>query len=487
MSSSKQFKQWIDRELERMKPGDFLPSGTELARMWGLSERTVFEIMRSLARRGRIERIRGKGSRVPVQSPSPVRNIPESKPSEHTISRTIKREIFNGTLKSGDALPPRKRMSLQFGVAPRMVSKAYQQLVDENLVVNIGRRFWVGRFSRLMKTGMSRDVVFFDCTKTGWREALKAGVYGDMYRKAEHVLTTGGFRVFYHDFASFDALVEKWYSGNSFPQGLLLAGMQANNNYHDFKHVDRLLRRYFRRRSSVRAPSVVIASPSSYGEMCSMVKSLAGSRPTTIAREAARFIVEKHYRRATVFFNEDVMGNRPFFDYIRLWPELKNLRDDFDLHFVVRNGRDTSIDSFVNRLGTHYTTHLNLNYLHICLDKYGPVPLQTVLDNIVPVERFDTAFESREGDRVWLFSTDADAAEALQWCRARRIRVPEDRAVLGFENNPAFLHHGITSVILDKETIGYNLAHALLDDIPVERSSQGYLRMKALVLERMTM
>jgi hypothetical protein len=48
------------------------------------------------------------------------------------------------------------------------------------------------------------------------------------------------------------------------------------------------------------------------------------------------------------------------------------------------------------------------------------------------------------------------------------------------------LQHGITSVILDKETIGYNLAHALLDDIPVERTSQGYLRMKALVLERGT-
>lgn len=441
--------------------------------------------MKTFARRGRIERIPGKGSRVPVQSVSSIQELSKPIGSEYTIVQTVKRDIYNGKLKSGDALPARKQFCLQFGVESKTVAKAYRQLVEENLVVNIGRRFWVGDFTRLMKTGISRDVVFFDCTKTGRQEALKDDVYGDIYRKAEHVLTTGGFRVFYRDFESFESLIETWYSGNSFPQDLLLAGMRPDNDYADFWHVDRLLRRYFRRRTSVRPPSVVIASPSSHSRMPSIVKSLAGSRPTTIAREAARFIVENHYRSGTLFFDEEAMGNRRFFDFVRLWPELKNLRDDFDLHFVVKTGRDTSIDSFVNRLGSHYADRLN--YFHQCLDKYGPVPLQTVLDSIVPVERFDTAFESRERDRVWLFSGDAEAAEALLWCRARKIRVPEDRAVLGFENNPAFLHHGITTVILDKETIGYNLAHALLDDIPVERSSQGYLRMKALVLERMTM
>jgi len=280
--------------------------------------------------------------------------------------------------------------------------------------------------------------------------------------------------------------MERWYEKNEYPHGLLLAGLRSHHDYRDFKQVDCLVKRYFGKRTIGRPPSIVIASPTSYREMTQQVKMLAGSKPTTIAREAARFIIGKQYSRATVFFNEQELGNRQFFDYIRLLPELLHLRDDFALHCVVKPEDTPNRDDFIKRLQSHYPG-TGFQYLHRCLDKYGPIPLQRVFDNISFVEQFDGAFASHRSNGVWLFSNDADAAQALMWCDKNSIRIPEDVAAMGFENNPAYLYHGITSVILDTETIGYNLAHALLDDIPVERTSQGYLRMKALVLERVTM
>lgn len=92
----------------------------------------------------------------------------------------------------------------------------------------------------------------------------------------------------------------------------------------------------------------------------------------------------------------------------------------------------------------------------------------------------------RTPDDIWLFSTDADAAAALDWCRKNHIPVPAGRAIVSFENNPDYFHHGITSIMLDNETIGYNLAHALIGDIPVETTRRGYVRMHAVVVERVT-
>ena len=468
-----------------MDPGEFLPSGAVLARSFGLSQRTVCTVMEPFAREGRIERIPGKGTRIPGQANIEVPAPSPALSAEDSIVRTIKRDIFNGTLKTGDPLPPRKRFRLQFGVESRAVSRAYEQLVRENLVINIGRRFWVGDFSTLMKTGMSRDMFFFDCRGAGWDELFGDEIYGDMYRKAEHIVTTRGFRVFYRGFESFESLMERWHGRKEFPHGLLLAGMTSREAYRDFRLVDHLVRRYFGRRTVRRPPSMVIAGPTSYREMTPSVKALAGTSPTTIARETARFLVNGRHTRACFFFNEERLGNRRFFDHVRLRAEVCHRYEGFDLRYVVKTEGKPDMESFLERLQAHYPG-TGLEYLHRCLDKYGPVPLERFLNEVSLVERFDEAFDTRGGRDVWLFSNDADAVEALTWCAANGIRVPEDCGLISFENAPAYLQHGITSVILDKETIGYNLAHALLDDIPVERTSQGYLRMKALVLERGT-
>lgn len=483
---SVRFRQWLEHQLSTLQPGSFFPTDRELARTFGISKRTVYTVLKPLADQGRVMRIQGKGTCVPAHLPARKPTASPSLSPRDTIVTTIKRDIFNGTLKTGDSLPPRKRYCIQFGVESRTVSKAYQQLVDDNLVVRIGRRYWVGDFSALMKTGLSRDIFFLDCTERGWRTVLGDPLYGDIYRRAEHVLTTSGFRVLHAEFHSIDSLMRSWSLGEAFPQGLLFAGMQRRDNHRDFRRVNSLFERYCKKKRFQHVPSVVIVSPSRYRDMNPLIRQVAGTRPTTVAREAARLTVSRHCTSATVFFNETLSGNRSFYDYVRLLPELRHLRDDFDLRFVVKATPNSDMDSFLQRLQSHYPG-LGLQYFHRCLDKYGPVPLAATLAKLSLVERFDESFQSQVGTDVWLFSNDGDAVEALRWCAARGVDVPGDRAVMGFENNPDFFSHGITSCILDKETIGYNLAHCLLNDIPVEQTTQGFVRMKARVLERATM
>lgn len=76
-------------------------------------------------------------------------NWNESAPIYRQLRERIKAMILDGDLKEGDALPSVRQVSADFQLNPITVSKAYQELVDENLVekrrglgmyVNVGAR-----------------------------------------------------------------------------------------------------------------------------------------------------------------------------------------------------------------------------------------------------------------------------------------------------------------------------------------------------------
>jgi hypothetical protein len=52
------------------------------------------------------------------------------------------------------------------------------------------------------------------------------------------------------------------------------------------------------------------------------------------------------------------------------------------------------------------------------------------------------------------------------------------------EDDPSLRHHGLTTCVKDFETIGYQVAHALIGDISIARTTRGYLKPSALVLRR---
>lgn len=61
-------------------------------------------------------------------------NWTDSAPIYRQLREHIKAMILDGALKEGDALPSVRQVSADFQLNPITVSKAYQELVDENLV-----------------------------------------------------------------------------------------------------------------------------------------------------------------------------------------------------------------------------------------------------------------------------------------------------------------------------------------------------------------
>jgi len=67
--------------------------------------------------------------------------------------------ILDGVLKQGDALPSVRQVAADFQINPITVSKAYQELVDENLVEKrrgLGMYVTEGARSALMKSERER-------------------------------------------------------------------------------------------------------------------------------------------------------------------------------------------------------------------------------------------------------------------------------------------------------------------------------------------
>lgn len=87
---------------------------------------------------------------------------------------------------------------------------------------------------------------------------------------------------------------------------------------------------------------------------------------------------------------------------------------------------------------------------------------------------------------LWICRFDDQAQEALQWAEQNRVAVPRDMAILSLENRPKFYHLGISSCTFDWESVGYLMAHAIIGDVPLAQTSRGFIKTRAVVLERGT-
>ena len=83
----------------------------------------------------------------------------DSTPIYRQLRDRVVAMILDGVLKQGDALPSVRQVAADFQINPITVSKAYQELVDENLVEKrrgLGMYVTEGARSALMKSERER-------------------------------------------------------------------------------------------------------------------------------------------------------------------------------------------------------------------------------------------------------------------------------------------------------------------------------------------
>ncbi len=475
---SQRFTEWIERQIQSRRPGARLPTADELARTWGISVSTVTRILGRYARNGALVRIPRRGTFVgPLdqQRLSP----PEPVSSSQSIVDEIKRAITNGSLRKGDALPSVKFMSHQFRVAPRTVIAAYRELQKQTHVVKVGKTYWVGTFSALTKYRQNRRVFVFKSGDSDFAEVFSDERYGLAYHKMEKELVDHGLLVRYESAAEALRLLERWRSRDRWPEGIVLHRARTE----DLTQMQSFLKAMLHPRHAPKTPLLVDIDSADYHGLPRGTHMLSrGNVDTAMARTLARYATSARIRTVRFFMEFDGANILSAFVPIKTRTELHAFDPSYDTRLYVTT-TDDSITAGMYRDAFNATVPDSRK--DAITGKYHftpPAEIEAELE-FVGAGRPDY-------DQIplglWVFTSDIQAAAAFEWARQGRIDVPRDLSIVSLTNRPRFYHDGISTCMLDWNSAGYLMAHALLGDITLELTGKGFIRMSTLLVHRRT-
>jgi hypothetical protein len=208
---------------------------------------------------------------------------------------------------------------------------------------------------------------------------------------------------------------------------------------------------------------------------------------TTLARALAHFAASRvgRYRRIVVFLQAgDPHDTRNSCLWsagtvLRMYAELKHTEPSYECRIVflgaLARGYAPQLESIVDPATA---TRLLSKYTH------------TQVSSVSPLVTFEAGLERAlhaVGPSGLLAFRDTSRAQlAREWCRARGARVPRDVGIITLESDPRTYHLGISRCEPDWERVGFVLAHAVIGDVPLERTTRGFVRQGARVVEKMT-
>ncbi|MBD3239904.1 MAG: GntR family transcriptional regulator [Chitinivibrionales bacterium] len=476
-------RSWLAEQAQGCLPGTALPRLADLARRFGVSERTVRTLVRELVSRGRLYTVRGLGTFVGPAAPrSDTGDSGQStrQLSADSLAGQIQAAIGRGEYRSGDPLPSVKTLCLQFHVTERTVATAYRTLATRGHVIRVGKRYWVGDFAELAFTdGPPRDVYLFH-GNPGAEHLYTRDQLSPAYRAMEQELMLHGATLHYLPAGALVEQTARWQSNGIPPLGVVLAGQPAEQLEPAIAQLVRLRERLRRD-----MPSVLVVGMSAPGLDRRFNFITTGNVPTVQARTLADWAVRQGFTGIRVFGNADFASPYTLLDLYRILAELRqaNPRAAFHYHLMYQETPPDAVEA-LDRLFA--ATGRRRSQMTDVLSKYERLSLDDVVvhTSTGPQGRYPRPDAgSRE---VWVCAQDREAAGAVEWCRAERTPVPERVAILSVENNPSYLHLGISALIPDWHGIGCVMAHALLGDVPVRRTSRGFLRVRSVMLRRRT-
>lgn len=468
---SVQFSQWLERFLETARPGAALPVDRELAKTFSLSLSSIRRILTRYRDQGRILRIPGKGT---FAAGLPAPGDPEpNRATADDLALEFRRLISRGEIKNGEPLPPVKTVCLQYRVGPSSVTSAYRRLCADDLAHRIGRRYWAGPFSPISGTGSRRPVWFF-YDKLNSMDIVQSR-YGEYfaYLKMERELLAYGFHPYYRPLEELKKKEAGWSDSRDYPAGVVLI-VERDDNLRPY--TDALARLH-----ALAGPGTAILVlarnlvPSLPGTDVMLIRQHSGGM---VYRTLAGFLVNKGYTSAALFYDQTIPNPKTFGNMVRFWPEAKHLLPAFQVrYFVVPAPQYRGFDAFID----HFIYDPAVSNTRVNLEKYEPSGAAGIRAGIILVDRMEAMFKQAQAYPVWVFGRAGQADRAVTRLEQDGKKVPEDVLVVSLENDPAYLHKTITTCTEDWETIGYVMAHAIIRDLPLARTSRGHLRTAAIL------
>lgn len=477
-------RRWIEEQLALLPPGAAFPTELELARQWNISRRSVGRLLSRFAEQGRLIRIPGKGTFVPgpgSDETEPAPAFPNS--SSERLEDTIYRSLCAGELKSGEALPSIKYMSRRFRLSPATVIRAYRRLCNAGIVTRVGKTFWIGTFRDLIHGPGGKKVFLFYDESEDFGRIFRDDTLAMAYRKMEDVLSSGGYLLHFEQTGNLGRLARSWVSSRSFPYGLIFYSFDPEK----FRTGVSAMASLLSTREGKELP-IVVDWRWGHGRPVSrrMHQLSRHNVATTVARLLARYLVEKGYRRVVFFleldkqsYEVDPMSVGAFWNALTFCTEIKRLDQRFECGIVaIRPSARVADRRVLSRVDRQAAESL--------LGKYTPTSFETVENEIRYMEESADRFGDLSSSTLWVFERDFRAAEALEWLGANRRRAPNDVSIIGLQNDPAYYHLGISRVEADWEGIGYLMAHAIMGDFAVPRTTRGFIRVGAKLMRKST-
>lgn len=464
----------FEKLLSQSSPGTRIPGDRELARAWNCSVPTVRSVLKPYVEKGIVHRIRGKGTFAgPPQSPP---ELPPIFSAVERVAAALQHDVSSGRVQTGALLPDTKQLCAIHGAAPSTVTNALRHLASMRIISRTGRKYRAGPGGARNAGGTT--VHLFNCSGADLTDLTGCcELEIPLFRAFDRELQRNGYRVQYRSRKDFEQLSRA--SARNHPGiSAIAVGWIPNADY--ATTISALKRITDRRGTNMRTMILTgshLRPPARVYQLCT------GNITTTRARKLTEFIRDRQYASVTLFERFDPESGSDFVYNLKFVRDMAHFCPDIPLH--VCNLFPLSIPDPAKVFAAR-CEHITHTFNNRFLAKYRDFDFARSWQAMDICAGPDFPFEKYRPSDLWIFQRDLDAGLALDWLRSRKIDVPVEKEIISQEGTDCHYGQGLTLCTSDWETTGYMMAHAMIGDIPVARTSHGFLRTEALILERQT-
>jgi DNA-binding transcriptional regulator YhcF (GntR family) len=470
----------------------------ELSAQAGVSRATMARVVRVLKDEGVLRTVAGKGiysagtgPSVPRAPVSPLRGPPEQK--WHLAAGALRREIIAGGHAVNQVLPVLKVLADRYHVDVRTLRKALHLLHHEGYLTLSGGRFAVAgpqpgrRGSRIVM--VTRAIPRLDRPFGSWSQRsrrLLESLEGDC--RSRGVTLDYVFSHYEQESLLFTPSVNEAVMG----KGTEALGVILHMETRSAELVNAVVRQLV----PVNAPIAVVDEHGLFGTRVPVLPTMRIVRlgvGSQCGKDMGQYLIRLGHRRVR-YLDYDPMDE---------WSRLRfdGLREAF-VEAGIRDGVGLSL------LGPHTPSRFSLaTYDPVALAPHGlPRRLHEEaeralrrVEHIVwesvreemrqPVLRRKLAQALRiPGVTAWVASGDSLAISCLNVLRQQGVAVPRQLSIVGFDDTPDALYHGLTSYSFNPTGIARTLVDTALTPVRSLRRSGGpvYVDVPGYVSERRT-